>query len=155
MEAEYARVEAGELRAVLLLGDGGLGKTRLAGELVRGRRKSAVCLSARAYPLGATASLGLWVEALEQHLRSLEPEAILELCGPAAEDLAALLPSVAAVTPRVAAPPLVRQLAALANLLARLSENTPVVIVLDDVHLADGSSWEALNYLTRNLIDRA
>jgi DNA-binding CsgD family transcriptional regulator len=28
-----------------------------------------------------------------------------------------------------------------------------VVVVLDDVHLADGSSWEALNYLTRNLVD--
>ena len=27
------------------------------------------------------------------------------------------------------------------------------MIVLDDVHLADGSSWEALNYLTRNLVD--
>jgi hypothetical protein len=26
------------------------------------------------------------------------------------------------------------------------------VIVLDDIHLADGSSWEALNYLTRNLV---
>ena len=48
-----------------------------------------------------------------------------------------------------------RQLAALANLLARLSETAPLVIVLDDVHLADGSSWEALNYLTRNLADRS
>ena len=27
------------------------------------------------------------------------------------------------------------------------------MLVLDDVHLADGSSWEALNYLTRNLHD--
>src|SRR4029077_3087200 len=129
LEMEYARAETGELRAVLLIGDGGLGKTRLAGELARRHQNSAVCLSARAYPLGATASLGLWVEALEQHLRSLEPEAILDLCGPAAEDLAALLPWVAAVAPRVgvSAPPLVRQLAALANLLARLSENSPVV----------------------------
>jgi class 3 adenylate cyclase/DNA-binding CsgD family transcriptional regulator/tetratricopeptide (TPR) repeat protein len=156
LEMEYACAEAGELRAVLLLGDGGLGKTRLAGELVRRRQNSAVCLSARAYPLGATASLGLWVEALEQHLRSLEPAAVAELCGSSAEDLAALLPSVAATNPSlaIAPPPLVRQLAALANLLARLSEATPVVIILDDVHLADGSSWEALNYLTRNLADR-
>ncbi len=157
LEMEYARAEAGELRAVLLLGEGGLGKTRLAGELVRRRQNSAVCLSARAYPLGATASLGLWVEALEQHLRSLEPAAVAELCGPNAEDLAALLPSVAAATNPslpIAPPPLVRQLAALANLLARLSAATPVVIILDDVHLADGSSWEALNYLTRNLADR-
>jgi class 3 adenylate cyclase/DNA-binding CsgD family transcriptional regulator/tetratricopeptide (TPR) repeat protein len=155
LEMEFARVEAGELRAVLLVGDGGLGKTRLAAELVRRRAASVVCLSARAYPLGATASLGLWVEALEQHLRSLEPAALADLCGFGTEDLAALLPSVAAANPSPgAAPPLVRQLAALANLLARLSEATPLVILLDDVHLADGSSWEALNYLTRNLADR-
>jgi len=156
LEAEYARAEAGELRAVLLLGDGGLGKTRLAGELARNRGKNALCLTARAYPLGATSSLGLWVEALEQHLRALGAEEISELCGAAIEDLAALLPSVAAVSPRLGAPapPLVRQLAALANLLARLSEITPLVIILDDVHLADGSSWEALNYLTRNLAEQ-
>jgi class 3 adenylate cyclase/ATP/maltotriose-dependent transcriptional regulator MalT len=156
LEAEYARAAAGELRAVLLLGDGGLGKTRLAGELARRHGNEALCLTARAYPLGATASLGLWVEALEQHLRALDPDEISELCGAAIDDLAALLPSVAAVSERVGAPapPLVRQLAALANLLARLSEVRPVVIILDDVHLADGSSWEALNYLTRNLADQ-
>jgi class 3 adenylate cyclase/DNA-binding CsgD family transcriptional regulator len=156
LEAEYARAEAGELRAVLLLGDGGLGKTRLAYELARTRGVHSVLLSARAYPLGATASLGLWVEALEQHLRSLEPETVAELSAAGAADLAALLPSVAAVNPGLGATPtpLVRQLAALANLLARLSEVSPLIIILDDVHLADGSSWEALNYLTRNLADR-
>jgi class 3 adenylate cyclase/DNA-binding CsgD family transcriptional regulator len=156
LEHEYARAEAGELRAVLLLGDGGLGKTRLANELARARGVDDICLSARAYPLGATASLGLWVEALEQHLRSLEPDAVAELSAAGAADLAALLPSVAAAHPGLGgAPiPLVRQLAALANLLARLSETHPLIIVLDDVHLADGSSWEALNYLTRNLADR-
>jgi DNA-binding CsgD family transcriptional regulator len=41
----------------------------------------------------------------------------------------------------------------LARLLGRLSLESPVVIMLDDVHLADGSSWEALNFLTRNLAD--
>jgi len=157
LESEYERAAAGELRAVLILGDGGLGKTRLAAELARRHASSSVCLSARAYPLGATASLGLWVEALEQHMRSLEPDALVELCGSSVEDLAALLPSVAAINPSLglAPTPLVRQLAALANLLARLSETTPLVIVLDDVHLADGSSWEALNYLTRNLPDHS
>jgi len=156
LESDYARAEAGELRAVLLLGEGGLGKTRLANELARTRALNSVCLSARAYPLGATASLGLWVEALEQHLRSLDPETVAELSAAGAADLAALLPSVAAVNPGHGdtPTPLVRQLAALANLLARLSETSPLIIVLDDVHLADGSSWEALNYLTRNLADR-
>ena len=37
-------------------------------------------------------------------------------------------------------------------LLDNLSQAAPVVVMLDDVHLADGSSWEALNYLARNLM---
>jgi DNA-binding CsgD family transcriptional regulator len=64
----------------------------------------------------------------------------------------------AALTPLGAAsaavdPPRIRVLSALAHLLARLADRCPVVVTLDDVHLGDGSSWEALNYLTRNLVD--
>src|SRR5947207_1410648 len=44
-----------------------------------------------------------------------------------------------------------RLLGRLAILLANLNRRAPLIVVLDDVHLADGSSWEALNYLTRNL----
>ena len=40
-----------------------------------------------------------------------------------------------------------------AALLDNLSQAAPVVVMLDDVHLADGSSWEALNHLARNLRD--
>ena len=51
-------VEQGQLRVVLLLGDPGMGKTRLAAEIAA-RRHDIVRLSARAYPLGTTAALGL------------------------------------------------------------------------------------------------
>ena len=34
-------------------------------------------------------------------------------------------------------------------LLANLASRAPVVLVLDDVHLADASSWEALSYVAR------
>jgi class 3 adenylate cyclase/DNA-binding CsgD family transcriptional regulator len=153
LEAELALAASGRLRVVLLVGEGGIGKTRLAGELVARHAGEVIALSARAYPLGATASLGLWVEALERHLRALDPEEVSALCGAEGPDLAALLPSVAA--PGVARPPAeparIRLLGALANLLARLAASGPLVVVLDDVHLADGSSWEALNYLARNL----
>ena len=88
-------VEQGQLRFVLLLGDPGLGKTRLAAE-VAARRHDIVTLSARAYPLGTTAALGLWVEALERHLRTLDRADVIELAGEYAHDLAVVLPSVGA-----------------------------------------------------------
>ena len=147
-------VEQGQLRFVLLLGDPGMGKTRLAAE-VAARRHDIVTLSARAYPLGTTAALGLWVEALERHLRTLDRRDVIELAGESAPDLAVVLPSVGAAvgnrgsgrTPRI------RVLAALANVLARLSVRSTLVVVFDDVHLADGSSWEALHFLAGSLAE--
>lgn len=146
--------EQGQLRFVLLLGDPGMGKTRLAAE-VAARRHDVVKLSARAYPLGTTAALGLWIEALERQLRTLDRADVIELAGESAHDLAVVLPTVGAAvghrgsgrTPRI------RVLAALANLLATLSVRSTLVVVFDDVHLADGSSWEALHFLAGSLAE--
>ena len=75
--------------------------------------------------------------------------------GARSSDLAALLPSVSAAAKAQPAGerPRIRLLSALASLLERMSERSTLVVTLDDVHLADGSSWEALNYLSRNLAD--
>ncbi len=153
LEAELARAGAGSLRVVLLVGEPGMGKTRLTAELLARHADKLVGLSARAYPLGATASLGLWVEALDGHLRSLGPEEVAELCGAALSDLAGLLPAVAAtgVPLPPTEPPRVRLLGGVTNLLAGLSADAPAVAILDDIHWADGSSWEALSYVAHNL----
>ena len=130
-----------------------MGKTRLAAEALEDRRRASIELSARAHPLGDTASFGLWVEALERHLRTLAKHDVAVLCGGFLDDLASLLRSVAVV--RGAAPdrepPRPRLLEGLAVLLANLAEQAPVVVVLDDVHLADASSWDALHYLAGSL----
>jgi DNA-binding CsgD family transcriptional regulator len=152
LEAESRRAASGQFRCVLVEGDPGVGKTRLIQELAAHRRRFVV-LSARAYPLGTTASFGLWAEALEGHLRGLPAEAISRLCGGFLDDLAEILRSVAAA--RGAAPdhvpPRFRVLDGLAVVLANLAKQAPVITVLDDVHLADESSWQALGYLAHNL----
>jgi DNA-binding CsgD family transcriptional regulator len=155
LEAELARARDGALRTVLIVGEPGVGKTRLANELAARHDTEVLALAARAYPLGATASLGLWAEGLERYLRGLERSEVVRVCAGDLHDLAALLPSARAAKTGgdTAEPPRIRLLGALARLLGRLSATAPVVIVLDDVHLADGSSWEAVSYLTRNLLD--
>ncbi len=87
---------------MLVVGEPGMGKTRLAGEALEDRRRASIELSARAHPLGDTASFGLWVEALERHLRTLAKPDVAALCGGFLDDLASLLRSVAVV--RGAAP---------------------------------------------------
>jgi DNA-binding CsgD family transcriptional regulator len=155
LESELGQAEDHRARVVLLTGEAGAGKTRLAADFVAQQGGRVIALSARAYPLGATASLGLWVEALERTIRTFADRDLLELCDGRADDLAALLPSVSAaagIQPH-GEPPRIRLLGALASLLQRLAARAPVVVTLDDVHLGDGSSWEALNYLSRNLND--
>lgn len=155
LEAELARAVTGEFRAVLVLGEPGVGKTRLMNELLARRSKETIGLASRAYPLGDTTSFGLWCQAVERHLRGLPASEVSLLCGGFLDDLAALLRSVAAV--RGSAPEREpsghRLLEGLAVILANLASQAPVLVILDDIHLADASSCEALAYLGRNLSD--
>lgn len=153
LERERRRAAGGEFRCVLLVADPGVGKTRLAAELLARHRRGSIGLSARAYPLGATASFGVWAEALEGHLRALPGEAVARLCGGFLDDLAGILRSVAAVRGSAPGgePSRPRLLEGLTVLVGGLAGQAPVMVFFDDVHLADASSWEALDYLAHNV----
>jgi DNA-binding NarL/FixJ family response regulator len=153
LEGERRLAASGEFRVVLLLADPGIGKTRLAREFLARNRRRTIGLSARAFPLGASASFGVWSEAFEHHFRGLPSEEVTRLCGGYLDDLAALLHSVAAVRGSAPdrEPPRVRLLQGLAAALSNLAAQAPVVALLDDAHVADASSWEALSYLAHAL----
>jgi class 3 adenylate cyclase/tetratricopeptide (TPR) repeat protein len=153
LEVELERSALGECRCVLITGEAGIGKTRLAAELLARHHDDVIALSGRGYPLGVTASFGIWAEALERYLRGLDPIVVAQLCGGFLDDLATLLRSVAAARGSVPSQeaPRLRLLEALAVLVGNCAEHQPVVAFLDDVHLVDASSWEALQYLLHNL----
>lgn len=149
LDAELERGLAGDFRVALVTGTAGLGKTRLAAEALRHFTGRAICLSARAYRWGGTASFGPWVEALDRHLRHIGRDQARRLCR---TSLASLLTSVEPVDGALQREPQRQELLeGLVDLFDRLSAETPVIITLDDVHLADLSSWEALRYLGRRL----
>ena len=149
IDGEFQRVLAGDFRVVMVTGTPGLGKTRLAAEMLQRFSGRAVCLSARAYRWGGTASLGVWTEAIDRHLRRLDRTEVRRLCRSA---LASLLTSMEpATSPLHREPQRQELLEGLVDLFDRLSADAPLIIALDDVHLADMSSWEALRYLARRL----
>jgi len=96
LEDELARAEEGNFRLVLLLGEAGVGKSRLGRELLI-RHREATGLVAQAYPLAASAAFSLWTEALDPFLQSLADEEVVELCGGLLDDLASLFHRVALV----------------------------------------------------------
>jgi ATP/maltotriose-dependent transcriptional regulator MalT len=157
VDAAIAEALSGAFRVVLITGSAGVGKSRLAAEAIVRHEDAAVCLSARSYRWGTTTSFGPWIEALDRHLRRRPAEEVRRLCGASMPELATLLTTVEAAaggTGRATAEPQRwRLLESLVDLFDHLSADRPVLVSLDDVHLADASSWEALRYLGRRLSD--
>ena len=159
LDGELNRARAGELRCVVITSEAGMGKTRLAEEFAERHSPGAHVVAARAYPLGGTLAFSLWAEALEPALAAMSADDVVRLCGGFVDDLAGLLHGVAAVRASgpagAAEPPRLRLIEGLTRLLDGLCRDRPVIALLDDVHLADPSSWDVLRHVTRRLPDLA
>jgi DNA-binding CsgD family transcriptional regulator len=148
----------------LIVGEAGIGKTRLVGEFMsRARRSDAHVLVGDCLQLGDTGlPYAPFVGALRPVLRSLAPEELDRLVGPGRAELAHLLPDLGPPAPRRLARPdsSVTAVAAQARLfeivfamLRRLADERPLVLVLEDLHWADSSTRDLLRFLVRNARD--
>jgi DNA-binding CsgD family transcriptional regulator/tetratricopeptide (TPR) repeat protein len=138
-------------RFVLVLGEAGIGKSRLLQEFATREQRRAQFLAGRGSPVSTAIPFSVLAEALESRLRVLPAARLQELAGSRLQDVAHMLPSAAlALGGATAAPTRLRALEALRALLEALAIDRPLVLLLDDLHQADRSSWEALNYLARN-----
>jgi hypothetical protein len=135
LDGSIRRAEADGFRVALVRGAAGLGKSRLVAEALARHDRDAERLTARCYRWGTTASFGPWVEALDRALRGRDEGELRDLCGPAFDDLAALLGTVRAIAePSTRPPSRERFLEGLVTLFDRLSSRRPILVSLDDVH---------------------
>jgi DNA-binding CsgD family transcriptional regulator len=138
-------------RLALVVGEAGVGKSRLLLEFSTRERRRARFLTGRGSPISTSIPFSVLIEALESMLRTLPANRLVELGGVRLPDLAQLLPSASLSTGRVKTDPSRLQLLeALRSLLEALAREQPLVLLLDDLHQCDRSTWEALNYLGRN-----
>ncbi len=129
-----ARLGDGSL--LLLSGEAGVGKTRLAEEVAEGSKALVLRGAARS---NAAAPYGPVVAALRAYLRA-EPGG-LDRCGPLAPHLALLLPELgegAAATDRATL------FEALRCALAEIASEQHVLLFLDDLHWSDEATLELL-----------
>ncbi|MFI6095096.1 ATP-binding protein [Lentzea sp. NPDC051213] len=133
---------AGSGTVVAITGDGGIGKTRLAEEVLAIAGADGAHAAGGA---GPAVPFGLWLEAL----RTLAGDSLPDAWWPQA--LSGLLPGAAPGNKPSHDLDRVRVFEAVVSLLTWACRSGPVAIVLEDLHLADPSSLELLAYAGRRV----
>jgi DNA-binding CsgD family transcriptional regulator len=156
LEAARRRAADADPAVVLVGGEAGIGKTRLAAELTsRCVNDGTRVLAGGCVPVGDGAlPYAPIVEAMRALASDVGVGAVRELVGPSWRELARLLPALGA--PETGGPPdqaaQTRLFELLLGLLGRLAEQARlVVVVVEDLHWADSSTRDLLAFLVRNL----
>jgi len=149
----YQLARQGQPQAVLVMGEAGIGKTRLASEFVAwARTQGAEVLSGHALEMDGRLPYQPLVEALRVRLEAENaPEDLLEDLWLA--ELARLLPELRVRYPDLPAPTedelaaKLRLFEAVARLFDALAQRAPLMLLLDDLHWIDGASLDLVRYL--------
>ena len=145
LEEALQRARLGEGSFVLLSGEAGVGKTRLAAEVAAGA--DALVLAGTSSH-GGTAPYGPVVTALRSHLRAVPGG--LDECGPLRPHLALILPELGDPAPATDRATLFE---AVRCAFAHLARETPALVVLDDLQWSDEATLELLSALAATVQD--
>ena len=149
---------AGRGRLILLAGDPGIGKSRLADELARTARGRGVdILVGRCWEAGGAPAYWPWVQALRNYIRRLDPALLRAELGATAADLVPIVPELHTILPGLPEQTAdvegarFRLFDATAEFLRTASKRRPILLFLDDLHAADAPSLLLLEFLVREL----
>jgi tetratricopeptide (TPR) repeat protein len=152
---------AGRGSLVLLAGEPGIGKSRLAGELAtRAGGRGLRVVWGRCWEAGGAPAHWPWVQVLRSTIRGRDARTVREWLGPGAVDVAQMLPEVRDLVPDLGEPPTVDPDSARFQLfdstavfLRSAAAAEPLVIIIEDLHAADTASILLLRYLAGQLGD--
>ena len=151
------RAAGGETVHLLVAGEAGVGKTRLTSEAARlaADRGFRVLRGDCGNVGGSSLPYGPFVEALRNLAIELGPVETAAVAGPAADDLARLVPAFGSLEPAPSQSEWVqsRLFEALFGLFDRLAARSPVLLIVEDLHWADAATRETIAYLVRALRD--
>lgn len=150
--------EAGRGRTLLLAGESGIGKTRLAEAAhEEAQRREWGFAIGRANQVEADLPYALFADALLPTIQTLSEDARTVMSRGVLDELAVLFPALERLRPRGESPARERQSADFRNrlfwnfasFLEDLSRSRPLLVILEDLHWADPSSLELFHFLAR------
>ncbi len=158
--AALVAARSGAGRIVLASGEAGIGKTRLVDELGRDAAEQGFdVFVGRCYEVDGAPAFWPWMQVLRALVRKRQTASFVADLGPAAADLATLVPELGVSRPAAASkdPAVARFLLfdAVATLFRRTAATGPLVVALDDLHRADTPSLRLLEFLVPHLRDMA
>ena len=166
-EAELERLNAGLDAAItgrgglfLLVGEPGIGKSRLAEEITRlARARGAGVLLGRCWEAGGAPAYWPWVQSIRAYVKRADPAAVKSQLAGGAADVAQIVPELRDLFPDLPEPHLetegarFRLFDSAARFLRNAAEARPLVIVLDDLHAADEPSLLLLRFVAGELAE--
>jgi tetratricopeptide (TPR) repeat protein len=146
-------------RLFLLVGEPGIGKSRLADEVIaHARARGARILVGRCWEAGGAPAYWPWVQSLRAYVRESDTAALRSQLGAGAGALAQIVPELRQHFPDPPEPLALdpegarfRLFDATAEFLREASASRPILLLLDDLHAADAPSLLLLRFLSREL----
>src|SRR5437588_10998743 len=156
--SQYQVTREGSARVVLLVGELGIGKTRLLDEVAaRALHNGAIVLRGEASDSEGMPPYLPFLEALGRYIRATPLDQLREQVGIAPQVLASILPELTGRLGELPAaytlPPEQKRLRlyeAIGSFLELISTSHPLVLTLDDLQWADSASLDLLCHIIRH-----
>src|SRR3989441_4104815 len=150
---------SGRGRLMMLVGEPGIGKTRTSEEFATyARLRNVQVLWGRCYEGEGAPAYWPWVQIIRSYAHDKEPKELMSEMGPGAADIAQVVSEVKERLPGLPAPPALepdqarfRLFDSITTFLKNASKNSPLMVVLDDLHWADKPSLLLLQFLAKEL----
>ncbi|MGA8302227.1 MAG: AAA family ATPase [Thermoplasmata archaeon] len=153
------RAVKGEGSALVLVGESGVGKTRLAEEAIRSAEQAGVrALRGRAFPGEGALPYSHWVEMIQTFLRDAPLPLVQRVGWAVAGEVSKIVPELAdkvgSIPPSPASDPeaaRARFYEGVSQFFVNLSQETPLLLLFEDLQWADPASLSLFEYAIRSV----